>query len=1047
MNTGGVERFLLHIVRLRYWVIAAGVALIVVALLAALQLRKDTTADAFLDPENPALRYRQQVAEIFGLKDPVVIAVRHSGGDIFNSRTLALVHEITAQLPGIPNIDPDGIVSLATERSIIAGPEGMQVERLLDLEDSPLTDERIGQMQAALARMPLYDGVLVSKDRSATLVVAELIDEHASTDTYRRITALTQSLASAEHEVHVSGEGAIGGYLSTYIDNDAHVLVPAAALVIGLVLFGAFFTVRGAFVPLVVVLATTTLTLGVMAVVDVSYFAITNGMVVALIGIAVADSVHVFSEYYTQMRLHPQESNARLVVLALTNVWSPIGLTSITTAAGFLSLYFTNSMPPIRYFGLFGAVGVTVAWIYTVTVMPALLAALPRKQSRFFREAVSRDDLLKRAVLWLGAKVIAWPRVVLAVMAAALVAGGFGVHQLKMDYERIENFNADEPLHQADREINRMFAGTYHLDIVIESDQDEGMIEPDALRKIDALQIYMQSLPHVGTTRSIVDYVKQMNRALNEDRADAYVIPDDGALTAQLFLVYQASAEPTALERLLDSSHRVALVRTYLNSGRWSEQREIVDAANRYVSTHFAGTGLEATVTGRVAVDDAWMQGIGDGHFASVAASLLAVFLMCALLFRSLKLALLALIPNTIATFFVYAVMGFGNIWLGVATSMFASIAIGVGVDFAIHTLDRMREARRVSSDIDQNLMHVYHSTGRALIFNTLAVACGFGVTVLSSVPPIRLFGALVAAGIVAAYVASLTVLPAMLKVLYQRRERNAQLLPQAATTALVAAVVIVGVTAQEARADSGSLTAAEVMQRVATRPDGDSSERTVRIELIDRRGTVREQTTRAFRKQTADGRRTAIFYLEPANVRGTAFLTYDYANAEDDQWLYLPALRKVRRVPAAQRGDYFLGTDLNYEEVRSDNRVTLGDWSFGTQSLAPETIDGVSCIVVEGTAASPAIARELGYSRARWHVDPATWMSRRTEYWDQSGNRLKTVDNRDLKQVDGIWTPGRIEAINHKTGHRTVLHMSEIKFGKPLADQLFTQQQLMRGL
>lgn len=1044
-----VESFLTRIVRLRHWVIALGALLIALSLAAALNLRKDTSADAFLDPSNPALRYRKQVAEVFGLKDPVVIAVRRQGADgVFNPRTLELVRSITAQLPSVPNVDPDGITSLATERAIDSGPDGMQVDRLLEPE-GPIDAAHIEWLKGALDDMPLYEGVLVSKDRSATLIVAELIDERASTDTYQHITTLAESLVrDARDEVFVSGEGAVGGYLSTYIDNDAHRLVPLAGVVIAFVLFAAFCTLRGVLAPLLIVLATLTLTLGSMASVNVAYFAITNGMAVALIGIAVADSVHVFSEYYTQMRLRPRERNERLIVIAMTQIWNPIGLTSITTAAGFLSLYFTNSMPPIRYFGLFGAVGVTAAWIYTVTVLPAIIACLPKRQSRFFRDEVGHDDILKRTVLFLGRYVVAWPRTVLALVCVLLGVGVLGVQQLRMDYERIGNFDESEPLHQADREINRTFAGTYHMDIVIEASQPEGLLEPDALRRIEALQIYLQTIPPVGATRSIVDYVKQMNRALNEDRAEAYAIPDDSMLTAQLFLAYQASAEPTALERMLDSAHQTALVRVYLNAGRWSEQREAVSAARRYIDEHFADGELTATATGRVVVDDVWMQGIGDGHFASVAASLLAVFAMCALLFRSIKRGLLAVIPNVVATFCVYAVMGFQDIWLGVATSMFASVAIGAGVDFAIHTLDRVKQARVQSSDIDHNLMFVYHSTGRALIFNTAAVACGFGVVMFSSVPPIRLFGALVAAGICAAYFASLTALPALLKVLHQRRERGASLAPQAvrASVVLLAAIVIGGLSAPRAYAES-TLSPKDIMQRVADRPDGDTAQRTVRIQLIDRRGVVREQVTRAFRKRVDGERRTAIFYLEPANVRGTAFLTYDYADAEDDQWLYLPALRKVRRVPAAERGDYFLGTDLSYEEVRNDNRVTLTDWTFISPAPGKSTVDGAECLLVEGAVASPAIARELRYSRARWCIDAASWISRRTDYWDQSGNHLKTIDNRELELIDSVWTPRRIEAANHKTGHRTVLIVSEIDFGAPVRDQLFTQQQLARGL
>ena len=1045
MSASRVERFLTQIVRWRLAVIALGFLAVVLAGIAATFLRKDTSGDAFLDPNSPALRYRAQVEETFGLKDPIIVAVRHRGPNgIFNPETLRLVAHLTTELAKLPNVDPDVIASLATERSIGATADGMRVATLLD--PAKLDAGAIEQLRTALMEMPLYDGILVSRDRTATLIAVELVDDHASADTYEHVLSLVEKTPHAGNEIFVSGEGAIGGYMSTYIDRDAHRLVPIAALVIALVLFAAFFTPRGVIVPMLVVLATLTGTLGLMAITDVAYFTITNGMAVALIGIAVADAIHVFSEYYTQMRLRPELTRERLIVVALTNVWQPIGLTSITTAAGFFSLWLTNVMPPIRYFGLFGAVGVGFAWIFTVTVLPAIIACLSLRQSRYFRSAVARDDLVKRAVLKLGGLVIASPRTVLAIVCAILLVGGIGAHRLSMDYERIGNFNAHESLYKSDRAINETFAGTYHLDVVIESTGAGGVLVPQVLRQIEGLESYLRQLPQVGATSSIVDYIKQMNLALNDGEPASYAIPDDSALVEQMFLAYEVASDPTDFETLLDTGHRTALVRAYLHTGQWSEQRPVVEAVNRYLSEHFNTPNTRATATGRVVVDDAWMHGVADGHFASVAASIFAVFFMCACLFRSVQKGMLALVPDVVATFGVYAVMGFAGIWLGVATSMFASIAIGLGIDFAVHTLDRMKVAARTSSDVDQNLLSVYHSAGRALVFNALAVAGGFGVVMLSSVPPIRLFGALVAAGIASAYFASLTALPALLKLLDRRTLSRAPAL-ETKVAALFLVSIAITFLAPHASAQSGQLTADDIMAKVTGRPDSPQVERTVRIQLIDKRGGIREQVTRAFRKTLPDSRRTAIFYLEPANVRGTAFLTFDYdaAATEDDQWLYLPALRKVRRVPAAERGDYFLGTDLTYEEVRNDNRVTLSDWTF--HLVGDAVVDGVACKVVEGTAAAPEIARELGFSRARWHVDPSIWMSRRNEYWDQSGNALKTIDNRELRQQDGVWTPMRVQALNHKTGHRTVLEVTDIDLKTPLADRLFTQQQLVHGL
>jgi hypothetical protein len=226
-------------------------------------------------------------------------------------------------------------------------------------------------------------------------------------------------------------------------------------------------------------------------------------------------------------------------------------------------------------------------------------------------------------------------------------------------------------------------------------------------------------------------------------------------------------------------------------------------------------------------------------------------------------------------------------------------------------------------------------------------------------------------------------------------------------------------------------------MTAVANRPEGTSVDRVVHIQLIDRHGAVRDQVARAVRKNVDDGRRMAIFYQAPANIRGTSFLVFDYTDDSraNDQWLYLPALRKVRRIPASDRGDYFLGTDLTFDEIRNDNRVTLSDWSF--ESAGETDVDGERCVLIEG----------VGYSRARWCVDRVAHIARRIEYWDRAGNALKTVTNRDIARIDGVWTASRIEVENRNTGHRTLIEFRDAKFNASLADAMFTQQQLERGL
>jgi outer membrane lipoprotein-sorting protein len=232
----------------------------------------------------------------------------------------------------------------------------------------------------------------------------------------------------------------------------------------------------------------------------------------------------------------------------------------------------------------------------------------------------------------------------------------------------------------------------------------------------------------------------------------------------------------------------------------------------------------------------------------------------------------------------------------------------------------------------------------------------------------------------------------------------------------------------------------------VADRPEGVSLRQRLRMELEDRRGQKRTRETETFRKYYGKEKRTVVFFDKPGNVRGTAFLTYDYPEPERDdaQWLYLPAARKVRRISAADRGGYFLGTDFTYDDVKKAGKLDVAEYDLSR--LPDAAVDGHPCLVVEGKPRTPEIASELGYGRIRLWIDPEIWMTRRAQMWDVAGNDLKTVDTTEIREVDGFWTAHRIEARNRKTGHRTLFVFEDSSYAAAVDDDVFTERALQRG-
>lgn len=238
-----------------------------------------------------------------------------------------------------------------------------------------------------------------------------------------------------------------------------------------------------------------------------------------------------------------------------------------------------------------------------------------------------------------------------------------------------------------------------------------------------------------------------------------------------------------------------------------------------------------------------------------------------------------------------------------------------------------------------------------------------------------------------------------------------------------------------------------EIVQRINARDEGVAVSRNLNMKMTDRQGKIRVRETRAFRKYFDDEKRTVIFYLKPKNIKDTAFLTYDYADKErdDDQWLYLPAMRKVRRISASDRGDYFLGTDLSYEDIKLETRVSIKDYTRKT--IGEDEVDGFHCYWVEEKVIDDETAEELGHIRRQNCVDDTIWIVRKSIFWDPQNKLLKTLYFRDISRVEGIWTVHKMEIENHKTGHQTVFTFSDVRYDEGVNDRVFTQNAMKRGL
>lgn len=725
------------------------------------RLKINASADAFLPTDDPVLQRQRKVEQVFGLGDSLLLLIVNDGPHgVFTPRTMALVAWFTDALSAIPGVDPDHITSLATENRISATDDGIAIAPFL--EEIPATPEEAEKIQQAVNGFPLYLGSLVSRDGTSTAIVIEPIDTSLAPQTYQAVRDTIARAPVWQEQIHLAGESAVSSQLGYYINSDMGRLNLWCAIVITLVLLLSYRTWIGVFLPLLVVGGTNAVVLGLMGYFAQPFYVITNALPVILIAIGVADGVHILGQYYEEKNARPEANQTELVIKTMRVIWRPVTVTSLTDVAGFMGLFLSSEMPPMKAFGLFAAIGAATAWLLSVLVLPSVLVLLPKSTAGKNR----LRDGFGLAMTGLGrqvqnhARLIVWGASILAVVFLAW-AGSVEVNE-----ERIRNFRPEEPIYQATQAVNNRLNGANHLDIVLETSQPEGWFHPDRLRRLEAMQEYVTSLPHVKAAVSIVDVLKQIHRVLHEDRPEDYRLPASEDLVAQYFLLHSAASNPTALQQLVDYNYQTANLQVTMNSGKYSDERDVVEAIQNYIDDHMANSGLNIYLTGRVNFDYHWIGRLGRNHFLSVAIALLAVWVSLIVSFRSISAGSMALLPVGLSVLSIYAVMGAAGIWLSIGTSMFAAIAIGTGVDFAVYVVDRTRTSLRQNHHSPERaIAEIYPSTGRALLFNFLAVFLGFGLLMTSHVPPLIIFGALITCCIGASFLWSLTVLPAIVKI------------------------------------------------------------------------------------------------------------------------------------------------------------------------------------------------------------------------------------------------------------------------------------------
>ncbi|MUT57230.1 RND family transporter [Vibrio parahaemolyticus] len=709
------------------FVLLATIFLIIVATIGGKNLYFRGDYDIFFDGTNKQLLAFDEIQTTFAKTDNLTIVIAPEDGDIFTPQTLSLIQKITVdawQVPYSSRVD-----SIANYQHTEAFDDDLLVEDLL-YSEYELTPERISKVKSIALSEPVLKSALVSEKGDVTVVnitvqLPEMDKTAEVEEVVSSINAMIDRYQRAYPDVtfHKAGIIAMNHAFMTAAQDDSSTLVPTMLVVILVFLTIMLRSILSVIATLIVIIGSVMATMGISGWAGMFLSTATVNVPTLIMTLAVADCVHVIATMRQSMKNGFTKVQSIERSIALNFV--PILITSVTTAIGFLMMNMSDS-PVLRDFGNLSALGVMVACLLSVTLLPALLKLLPIH----VKMETSQDQ--KHVMDRLGDFVVSQRRALLPLSVAVIVVCASLIPLNKVNDESVEYFGQRNEFRQAADFMEERISGMTNISIAIKTNESQGIAAPDFLNTIGEFSSWLRDQPETDHVATLADVYKRLNKNMHGDDEAYYLLPQERELAAQYLLLYEMSL-PYGLDlnnQINVDKSSIKMVLTVANLG----SVELVDLENR-IYQWFAEHAPQYQV---VASSPSLMFAhIGETNMASMLSTLpITLVLISALLIfalRSVRLGLISLMPNIAP-----AVIGFG-LWalisgeINLGLSVVVTLTLGIVVDDAVHFLSKYQRARREGQTAEQAVRYAFHTVGRALWITTVVLVAGFSVLAMSS--------------------------------------------------------------------------------------------------------------------------------------------------------------------------------------------------------------------------------------------------------------------------------------------------------------------------
>lgn len=727
--------------------------IIVIALICLSILPKvpiDSTVDALYLKEGLNYKFFQIWKRQFGTDDFIIIAIKSP--QIFTKRGLEFIKDISDKIDNFEYVRR--VISLTNVNDIMGKARYFIVDKFLKL--IPRSKDELNNLKKRALNNPLYVKRLISKDGTTIAVLVELKsiegNKYYKKETIEKIKRLLNKVSFKDLEFYLSGPVVRDYYFAYYMQKDLRTFLPLVLLLMTVILVFVFRNFIGVVLPLITVLLSLLGTMVALYLYGSSINNVTTILPPLIIALAVADSIHILTEYF-QKNNKNNNTQKQIVKKTFLELAKPCFLTSFTTAVGFSSLAVSH-IPAVRDFGIVAGIGIIIAFILSFSFLPAILVIFPPGKKRGKEYSIITEQLLEK----ISGSYVKYSNGILIFTAISIFVSIWGITRLKIGTNLLEYFKKKSYIYRATTFIEDNLSGIHFLNISIKGNRKDIFKEPKVLKEIEKLHSFLTQIKGVDKVISLIDYIKKMNQAFHNNNQSYYSIPETKEAVAQFLLLYDADD----IADYIDFSYRWATIRVRITEHDSTQLARILKTIDNYLKEHFE-PDFEVKLTGHTVLETEINESLLKDQINSLLLAMIIIFGTLFFIFRSLKIGLISLVANCLPIILNFGIMGLFGIRLNTATAMIAAVAIGIIVDDTIHYLCAYSDYYRNIPNKEKALQTATILKGRAIITTSLILALSFGILAFSGFVPTINFGILSAIIMITALLADLFLLPSLL--------------------------------------------------------------------------------------------------------------------------------------------------------------------------------------------------------------------------------------------------------------------------------------------